>query len=508
MYIYICVCVCVCCVLLIYLPIIYEIVFPFLQRGTQSNSQNLEKMSSKEIEEEGDGQLLSLSENKQDVFAEKLSRQERQLLHPLELNDKLAFETIGTVRLDFLTNEAKAPIPRCQALPPHAFGRLTGRSILVSLSHGWFFQTHPDPYGEKLDMIRNVFAPQLRERYPHTDIQIFFDYLASPQRPRTKEEDKIFAVAMDRMNSMYVYADVILFLEVDLPKLDMTILSFQVDLSTYKFFDFVDTVQVSETRSKVGPQQFDCIQTCDSNKVQSASQLNSLTGTHTLTYLHRPFGRPNIIINDDRGWLFLERITIAIKAAAAEKSQFDAIVVSNSNKLRLQIYKWSEQLRDAASKQKTEPQALTDLLNHFDNVLKSKRFSFSSDEDVVRKLMKKLVNQFASDWKGEVEKQKSMSKRAREVLLRWGCFSEQYIEKARFLNGQVKTPYSFLAAIIFIAPLLAIVPFIFEIDVEKVGLSSLWLSLTFSAVRVILPLSLLVVHTTYYTYNNRSRYSS
>ena len=119
--------------------------------------------------------------------------------------------------------------------------------------------------------------------------------------------------------------------------------------------------------------------------------------------------------------------------------------------------------------------------------------------------MKKLVNQFASDWKGEVEKQKSMSKRAREVLLRWGCFSEQYIEKARFLNGHVKTPHSFLAAIIFIAPLLAIVPFTFEIDAKKVGLSSLWLSLTFSTVRVILPPSLLVVHTTYYTYNNRSR---
>ena len=140
-----------------------------------------------------------------------VTQEERQLLHPLELNDKLAFETIKTVRLDFLTNEAKAPIPRCQALPPQAFGRLNGRSILVSLSHGWFFQTHPDPKGEKLDLIRNVFAPQLRERYPHTDIQVFFDYLASPQRPRTKEEDKIFAVAMDRMNSMYVYADVILF---------------------------------------------------------------------------------------------------------------------------------------------------------------------------------------------------------------------------------------------------------------------------------------------------------
>ena len=211
----------------------------------------------------------------------------------------------------------------------------------------------------------------------------------------------------------------------------MTVHTAVVNLSEYKFFDFVDTIQVSETTSKSRPQQFDCIQTCDSIKVKSSEELHKLNSTHTLTYLHRPFGRPNTIINNDRGWLFLERITIAIKAAAAEKSQFDDIVVSNSEELRLQIYKWSERLRDAASKQLCEPQALQNLLNRFDDKLKTKRFSFSCDEDVVRGLMKKLVHQFANDWKGEAEKQKSMSKRAKEILLRWGEFSDQYVEPCR-----------------------------------------------------------------------------
>ena len=322
------------------------------------------------------------------TFHKTKTQGERQLLHPLELNDKLAFETIKTVRLDFLTEEAKAPIPRCQALPSHAFSKLTGRSILVSLSHGWFFQTHPDPYGEKLELIRNIFAPKLRERYPYTDIQVFFDYLASPQRPRTKKEEEIFAIAMDRMNSMYVYADVIVFLEVDLPKVDMTVHSASVDLTTYKFFDFVDIVQVSETKSKVGPQQFDCIQTCDSAKVTSASELNSLSDAHTLTYLYRPFGRANTIITDDRGWLFLERITIAVKAAAADKSQFDDIVVSNSEKLRTKIYLWTEKLREAAQKQSSDPMALRNLLVDFCDELSTKSFTFDSDKSTVDKLMK------------------------------------------------------------------------------------------------------------------------
>ena len=397
------------------------------------------------------------------------TQEERQLLHPLERNDPIAFERIKTVRLEFLTEEATAPILRCQDLPERAFGKLTGRSILVSLSHGWFFQMHPDPYGTKLDIIKHVFAPRLRERYPHTDIQVFFDYLASPQRPRTKEEDVIFAIAMDRMNSMYVYADVIIFLEVELLRVDMTIRCADVNLSRYKFFDFVDTVQVSETTSQTAPQQYDCILTCDSNKVDSASELNSLAETHKLTYLHRPFGRPNTIITDDRGWLFLERITIAVKAAASDRKQFENIVISNSKCLVNQIFKWTERLREAASNNNTH--ALRDVLNHFDSILKTKKFSFSNDEEVVRGLMTKLIHQFCEDWSGEVKKQNVMSKRAREILLRWGSFSENYIERAGFLSSSSSSlpsssTHMMIPRIIlltFVAPCVATVPFLVNI---------------------------------------------
>ena len=266
------------------------------------------------------------------------------------------------------------------------------------------------------------------------------------------------------------YADVIVFLEVPLPDLDMTIRSAKVDLSQYKFFDFVDTVQVSETSSKLGPQQHDCIQTCDSNSDISAVQLNKLNGIHTLTYLNRPFGRPNTIINDDRGWLFLERITIAVKAAAADESQFDDIVVSNSNTLRVKIYKWTKQLRDAAKKLKKEPQAIRNLLNDFDKELKTKRFSFSSDESVVRDLMTKLIDQFANDWQGEVKKQVSMSKRAREILLRWGSFSKAYVEKAELLcdnNDHVKTRKSWIVLgllVGLVVPMFSTLPFVITIE--------------------------------------------
>jgi hypothetical protein len=421
------------------------------------------------------------------------TQEERQLLHPLELNDKLAFDKIKTVRLDFLTNEAKTPIPRCQGLPPRAFSKLTGSSILISLSQGWFFQTHPDPYGQKLDLIRNVFAPQLRERYPHTDIQVFFDYLSIPQEPRTENEGDVFDDAIRRINSMYIYADVIVFLELEPPSLDMTIHSAIIDMSDYRFFDFIDVVQVFATTSKTGPQLYDSILTCGSLKLTSSQQIAKYTDKHHVTYLLRPFGRPNTIINDDRGWLFLERISIAAKAAAAEQSQFDDIVVSNSEKLRVQIYKWSERLRDAASKQNIDPRALSDLLNHFDGILKTKKFSFTSDEIIVRGLMKKLVNQFANDWKGEVEKQKSMGKRAREMLLRWGCFSEDYVDRAGFLESADKT-LSWSHAILrlvcigVLAPSLAILPFAFEVTSdpsEDEFVRTLWFGSVWAAIPVL-----------------------
>jgi hypothetical protein len=409
-------------------------------------------------------------------------------MHPLEINDRLAFERIKTVRLDFLTDEATSPIPRCQDLPSQAFGTLTGRSILVSLSHGWLFQNHPDPYGAKLDLVKNKFGPQLKERFPHTNIQIFYDFLSLPQNPRTDDEEDVFVDAIERMNSMYVYADVILFIEVDLPDLDMTVHTATVDITKYTFFEYIDTTQVFKTTSNTGPQQGDCILTCSGIKVVTCSQIAKFTGPHSLTYFRRPFGRLNTTPTEDRGWVFLERITVAVKLAAADKARFDDIVVSNSEKLRTKILIWSEQLRDAARKQNTEPKSLRNILNKFEDEFSSKTFTSALNSLVVSKLMSSLILQFAENWKGEVEKQKSMSKRAREILLRWGCFSEDYVERAELLcdsgnRTSVRRSWIMLSIIVgVIAPIVAALPYIFSLeenleDPSRDGLivSSAWL---------------------------------
>ena len=83
--------------------------------------------------------------------------------------------------------------------------------------------------------------------------------------------------------------------------------------------------------------------------------------------------------------------------------------------------------------------------------------------------MTKLINQFADDWKGEVEKQISMSKRAREILLRWGCFSEDYVERAELLcdSQNVKSRRSciFLSVVVGVfVPVISVCPFLISLE--------------------------------------------
>ena len=457
---------------------------PFCSQITHLDSKNMEPKK-EEFENESESKM---NHSKKIEKPHTETQEERQLLHPLERNDRTAFDSTKTVRLDFLTNEATSPLPRCQDLPQHAFSRLTGRSILASIAHGWFFQAHPDPHGAKLDLIKNVFAPRLRERYPFTDIQVFYDFISIPQLPRSDDEEDIFIDAIHNLNSMYVYADVVLFAEPEFPSLDMTVHTATVDVSMYEFIDYIDITQVFETTSKTGPQVFDTVLTCNGNALNSASQIAKYSGTHTFTYRHRPFGRQNKTPTDDRGWLFLERLAVAVKAAAADKAQFDDIVISNSDKLSTTIYVWSGQLREAAKKQEIDPKSLRHLLSSFEEELTTKHFTNVSSGYVARDLMSKLVERFAENWSGEVERQTSMSLRAREILLRWGEFSESYVKEARLLkqeneeSGWMWWSLGKLVGLSLLGPTLAMLPFMLKLTDDCVGSlvgHSVWMGGTF-----------------------------
>ena len=124
---------------------------------------------------------------------------------------------------------------------------------------------------------------------------------------------------------------------------------------------------------------------------------------------------------DERGWLYAERITVAIRMAAAKEEMFDDVVMSNEEKLYLRIRTWSLALRCAASAVKRERDTTIGvMLDAFEAVLKSMKFTVQSDTTLVRKIMHDVVNRFKTNWSDETKRQKDLSRRAREILLRWG----------------------------------------------------------------------------------------
>ncbi len=354
----------------------------------------------------------------------------RFLVHPLLHYDPDAANWIKVIKSEYFEDKRlNAPVPRNQDLPAHAFGELTGRTILAATSHAWFWQHHPDPEGVKLKLLREDFIPRLRKRYPETKIVIFDDWHSCPQVPRTKEEEIVFYRAMDHMNSMYVYCDVVLFLEAKLPDLDMTVRTCSLVPAKYSFGRFVDVTQfLGPESSSLDIKKNDII-----TEPSDIDVLKSITNEIEVSYLKRPFGRPSRIPVNERGWLYAERITIAVKVATAGQHRFDDIVWSNNEQLRTTIYRWTRVILAAAKKDK-----IGKALEKYIDELKKKRFTRPSDTSLVKELVENLVKKITSQWKKETERQDSMSVRAREILLRWGEFSNEYVKEARLFK-QTKT---------------------------------------------------------------------
>ena len=428
------------------------------------------------------------------ISSSSSSRKFRRSIHPLLQYDPDALnDGIQLIKLEYLEAETtKAPVPRNQEVPKEAFGRLTGRSVLVATSHAWFFQNHPDPYGEKLNIMRKELFPLLRKRFPRLPIVIFDDWHSCPQWPRfTKEENNRFKNCMDHMNSVYCYCDVVLFVEAPLPKLDTTVFSCDLVPSEHKWLHFIDTIQyLGGNNNKTVPIQKNdiVIEMANVKKLLTINILKERKVKTTISYLRRPYGRPNQTLAVERGWLYAERITVAIRMAAANPGVFDDVVMSNSLDLIIQICGWSNQLRKSARKEKKRKGSIAHQLELFRATLGAMKFTFPNDHKLVNKIMTDLVTQFKDNWDEETRRQKNMATRTREILLRWGCFSEDYVERAELLCDSKnctkdRRSWILLGTIIgVIAPMIAVLPYVFELkqhgeDPSREGLvvSSLWL---------------------------------
>ena len=120
------------------------------------------------------------------------------------------------------------------------------------------------------------------------------------------------------------------------------------------------------------------------------------------------------------------------------------------------------------------------------------KFTFPDNDTLVDAIIQDLVKQFENNWNEETQRQKDMAKRVSEILLRWGSFSEDYVERAELLCDlpEEKTTtkkvslWVLILVVAIIAPAISAVPFTFALEGEgvdpstdKVGLivSSVWM---------------------------------
>ena len=226
--------------------------------------------------------------------------------HPLlQYDPDILNGGIQLLKLEYLEDpRTRAPVPRNQEVPKEAFGTPTSRSIVVATSHAWFHQCHPDPEGVKLKILREEFFPRLRERFPNTEILIFDDWHSCPQWPRkTKEEQDRFDKCMRKMNSMYCYCDVILFVEAPLPDLDDTVYTCDLIPFEHQWLHFIDTIQyLGGEESTLSIRKNDIV--VGMSNVVDTLTVDTLKATKnetSISFLKRPYGRPNRTPAKERG---------------------------------------------------------------------------------------------------------------------------------------------------------------------------------------------------------------
>jgi len=428
---------------------------------------------------------------------------DRYNTHPLLRYDPDILDGgVQLLKLEYLEAETtRAPVPRNQEVPKSAFGELTGRSILVATSHAWFYQCHPDPHGVKIKIMREEFFPRLRKRFPHTEILIFDDWHSCPQWPRyTQEENDRFKKCMKHMNSIYCYCDVVLFVEAPLPNLDSTIFKCDLVPSEHKWLHFIDTIQYLGERENDDHNNTTQIQKNDiviqmNNAKESLLTIESLKQKKertTISYLKRPYGRPNRTPAEERGWLYAERITVAIRMAAAKPEMFEDVVMTNEKMLLTMIRTWTEMLRRAASIDKCKKGAILVMLHAFEAVLYRMKFTMSDDTALVRSIMHDVVNRFKNNWQEETQRQNDMDARTRDILLRWGSFSKNYMKRAELLcddyrNEGKRTSWVLPTIVLVIAaPMISVLLFVVRLegdgvdpsrDKDALSSSSVWVGI-------------------------------
>lgn len=294
-------------------------------------------------------------------------------------------ELLDTIKLIFAQDFSTLPCPwpRSQDIPEWCFGTPDARDIVVSVSHAWRNQAHPDPLGSKHKIICGLLEQAGLQR---EGVLLFLDWAAIPQRPfkpdqarRTELQKRRFKAALHEMHNMYFYADRIVHIDLDVHSAageiegegrEFSLTARELAGAQYgqigdwvqivgdgrpRGIDGVNTMDPHSLQATWG--HFDRVVSVDGEPVDSLAMLLERLAAPVSTkdgcrvkLCRYPFGRVNRIPADSRGWVFLERFITMVKCAMLEEAAAMSVVLTNSPQIRGQILTGARRLREAATK--------------------------------------------------------------------------------------------------------------------------------------------------------------
>ncbi|CAE8623184.1 unnamed protein product [Polarella glacialis] len=349
---------------------------------------------------------------------------------------------------------------------------------------------------------------------------MFVDFLSVTQRPfcdgqvpRSPDEETSFKRALATMHDMYFLSDRIIHLDLspDVIEGQDTVYSAGVEaLCGRKFFEFKNAVylapvdaaedaevipqssiSVESTASKSSFRSFmshrrsrnstislsdrvvgcgDQVVSVDAKDVKSLTQLTALLASASesaeVKLIRYPFGRPNAIPSNERGWIFLERFITMVKCAMVDPDVAADIVISNSQELKESILRGSERLRQASADERPQ-EALRKVFASFVSELARKQFSaasadgdqmgiasggLSEDASVVCAIMTEFIAHLSTSWQADTAKQQRRAAKvaralgaltineARDYLFTWDAFSPPYQERLAAAKSASRWP--------------------------------------------------------------------
>ena len=221
-------------------------------------------------------------------------------------------------------------------------------------------------------------------------------------------------------------------LQAPLPNLDERIYECELVPSEHEWLHFIDTIQYVGDEKDVTIRKNDIVVGTQGSRYEITYEMKKMKEYHEtkmkemckISFLKRPYGRPNRTPADERGWLYAERITVAIRMAAAKEEMFDDVVMSNETILYIRILWLVEETSfcQRLGQETGQRRAIGELCWTLSKLCCTMKFTVPSDTTLVRSDHARCCEQIQDELEGGDETTERYVKTCERDFVEMGLF--------------------------------------------------------------------------------------